>query len=171
MNKICTIIRYVQYIYETKSINISAVCSSQSCLTVYHLFFLLPFASFSASLSVFLSNSFSATQFTFPCVCFSNAFLSASFSTSFLAYLSAFLSDSLTFSVFSFCCSIKFSVYCEAYLSALSASLSFSVFSFCCSIQFSVYFFFASLSVFLCTSCSAFLFIFLPASFLLLLKG
>jgi hypothetical protein len=120
--------------------NISAVCSCQSCFTVYHLFFLLLFASFSASLSVLLSNSFPATQFTFPCVCFSNAFLSASFSTSYLAYLSAFISASLSFSVFSFCCSIHFSVYC----------------------------FFASHSVFLCTSCSAFLFVFLPASFLLL---
>jgi hypothetical protein len=103
-----------------------------------YLFFLLPFASFSGSLSVFLSNPFSATQFTFPSIFFSNAFLSASFSTSFLAYLSAFL--------------------------------SFSVFSFYCSIQFSVYCLFASHSVFLCTSCSAFLFVFLPASFLLLLK-
>ncbi len=82
MNKICKI-----YLYETKSINISAVCSCQSCFTVYHLFS----ASLSAFLS-FLSYSFSATQFTFPCVCFSNAFLSASFSTSYLAYLSTFIS-------------------------------------------------------------------------------
>ncbi len=107
------------YIYEATSINIYAVCSCQSCLFAYHLFFPLPLFSFYASITVVFLFYRNMSLLLF-------CFLSASFSTFYLDYLFAFISASLSFQSSPSAALLRFSAYCFF--------TSHSVFCFSCSI-------------------------------------